>query len=74
MGRLAWKWELATKDREYLTFEKAREYVRNLNLKNTFERDERFRNKLMSSNMPSAASRIYKNKGWKDWADFLGKE
>jgi superfamily II DNA or RNA helicase len=65
---------LATKDREYLPFEKAREYVRNLNLKNTMEWNERFRNKLMPSNIPRAASRIYKNEGWKSWIDFLGME
>ncbi len=28
----------------------------------------------MPLNIPRAVDRLYKNKGWKDWADFLGKE
>ena len=64
---------LATKDREYLSFEKAKEYVRNLNLKNTIEWNERFRNNLIRLYSPGASDRIYKIKGWKGWKDFLGK-
>jgi superfamily II DNA or RNA helicase len=55
-----------------LTFEEAREFVRNLNLKSTKE----WANYCGSGNKPSVIpnrpSAVYKDNGWQGWGDWLG--
>lgn len=56
----------------YLSFEKAREFVWNLNLKN----EDEWRKYLKTENRPwditSNPSKIYKDKGWVSMSDWLG--
>ena len=55
-------------------FYKSRSFVRKLKIKSESE----WRTYASSNNrpdyIPSNASKVYKNKGWKDWPDFLGKK
>ena len=57
---------------EFLPYEEAREFVRSLNLKNKRDWEEWSKNGMRPSNIPSTPNEIYKDKGWKSWADFLG--
>ena len=61
-------------DREFMTFTKAREFVHNLNLKNNFEWRLYSKSGKRPYSIPSSPERKYKKKGWKGWADFLGKD
>ena len=56
--------------KEFLSFKEARKFVRSLSLKGQKEWWEYSKNKL--ENIPSCPHRIYKNKGWKGYKDFLG--
>ena len=56
----------------FLPFEEAREYTRSLNLKNKRDWEEWSKNGMRPSNIPSTPNEVYKDKGWKSWADFLG--
>jgi superfamily II DNA or RNA helicase len=57
---------------EFLPFEEAREFVRSLNLKNNREWSKWSKSGMRPSNIPGDPNTVYKNKGWKSWADFLG--
>jgi superfamily II DNA or RNA helicase len=57
---------------EYLSFEEAREFARNLNLKSAKEWYKWFKRGVRPENIPTNPDRTYKDKGWKSWADFLG--
>lgn len=67
----------ATKLREYLPFEVARNFVRGLNLKSMSEylsyikdfSGKPFKNGL---HLPVAPHFVYKNRGWISWGDWLG--
>ena len=63
----------AYQNMEFLPFEEARAFARSLGLK---KRDEGWHKWAASENrpknIPSSPHRIYKNKGWKDYGDWLG--
>ena len=59
---------------KWLPYQKAREYVVKLNLKNWSEWSEYCKSGKKPINIPNAPKIIYKNKGWKGISDFLGKE
>lgn len=63
---------VATQDREYLSFEQARDFVRALGITNVreWEKYRTFGNK--PKNIPSMPNRVYK--GWISWGDWLGTE
>ena len=61
-------------DREFMPFTKAKEFVHNLNLKNNLEWRLYSKSGKRPYYIPGAPEQKYKNKGWKGWADFLGKE
>jgi len=61
------------KGRNFLSFEEARKYVRKLGLKSKIEYIEWYK-KEKPINLPVRPDSAYKNKGWIDWYDFLGKE
>ena len=63
---------IAPKNREFISFEEAREYVRNLNLKTIKEWIELSKSGIKPSNIPANPAQTYKNKGWISWRDFLG--
>ena len=60
--------------KDFLSFEEAREYARNLGLKSVTEWKRWARSGERPYNIPSNANVIYKNKGWINWMDWLGKE
>ena len=61
-------------DREFMSFTKAKEFVHNLNLKNNLEWRLYSKSGKRPYSIPGSPEKKYKNKGWKGWADFLGKE
>lgn len=65
---------IATKKREYLEFEKCREIVVTFGLKSYDEWREFCKTGQKPKDIPTAANRIYKNKGWISWAHFLGQK
>ena len=62
---------ISSHDRKYHAFEKAKEYVHTLNLKN--ERDWRkyLNSERRSVDIPSHPDKVYKG-SWKGWGDWLG--
>ena len=70
-------WLGTGRTRDYLTYKKARAFVHKLKLENSPEWNSycrgEFKNKRKKpNNIPSAPSRVYKNKGWKNLGDWLG--
>jgi superfamily II DNA or RNA helicase len=66
---------IATTERTYLPFEQARSWARSLNLKNTNEWEKLCAGGLsitLPQNIPAAADRVYKGKGWISFGDWLG--
>lgn len=63
---------IATNLREYLEFEKAREFVQTLNLKSKKYWKEYCNSEIKPSSIPNLPDKVYKNKGWKSWGDWLG--
>jgi hypothetical protein len=58
--------------KDFLSFEEARTFVRNLNLKSQKEWIEYCKLGNMLDNIPSNPQHTYKNKGWISWGDWLG--
>ena len=56
----------------FLSFEKARKFVRKLKLKNTTAWNEYRKSGNKPDNIPSTPNMVYKNDGWIDWPDWLG--
>jgi len=62
---------------KYILFEKAKVFVNALNLKNKYAWEKYCEGTLnlipvKPSNIPDSPGRCYKNKGWTNWADWLG--
>jgi hypothetical protein len=57
---------------EYWPFEKARDYARQIELKSSEEYKEWAKSNEKPKKMLAGPDRAYKNKGWVDWADWLG--
>jgi hypothetical protein len=60
-----------TKVNGYFTFSDSRDFVRSLNFSSR-EEFYQWHTNNKPSNIPFAAWRTYKNKGWNGWSDFLG--
>jgi hypothetical protein len=59
----------------WANFETAKKFALTLNLKSGKEWSKFIKsNQNIEINLPSTADRVYAKKGWKGWADFLGKE
>lgn len=56
----------------YRSYEEAREFVRKLNLSNSTEWRTYCKSGKKPENIPFALDQIYKDTGWKNWAEFLG--
>jgi hypothetical protein len=56
----------------YSPFKEAREFVKNLKLKNYVEWKKYCKSNNLPNSIPRAPDQLYKNKGWTDWGDFLG--
>ena len=68
---------IATQQRRYLTFKKARALVHTLELKNRVEWMQYSEGTLPGKppkpdDLPKAPEMVYKDKGWKGWGDWLG--
>ena len=63
---------ISPKNREFLPFEKSREFVRSLGLKNREEWIKHTKSGKLPKDIPTNAAQTYKNRGWKSWGDFLG--
>jgi len=64
--------KVATYLREYKPFEEAREFVRTLGLKGENEWRKYCTSGEKPDDIPSAPSKVYAEKGWMSWGDFLG--
>jgi superfamily II DNA or RNA helicase len=63
---------IANRNRKYLTYEEAKEFVMKLNLKSQTEWKEYAKSGNKLDNMPMHPNEVYENEGWKGWAHFLG--
>ena len=54
------------------SFKEAKVYARSLKLKNVSDWYKLSKKRILSKDIPLNAERVYKNKGWKGWGDFLG--
>jgi hypothetical protein len=61
-------------NREFLDFAKARNYARNLNLSSRAEWQRFWKENQRPTDIPAKPDRIYSDKGWKGWSDFLDCE
>jgi len=73
-GWVDWYDFLGYEKLEWLTYEEAREFARNLNFKSCLKWREWSKSEMRPENIPATPERIYKDKGWKGWGDFLGYE
>ena len=63
---------VATQNRIFRDFKSVREFVRELNLKNASEWNQYVKSGKLPNNIPTAPNRVYNNKGWINWGNFLG--
>jgi hypothetical protein len=63
---------VATRLREYLPFEDAREFARSLGLKRQEDWKEYCKSGQLPENIPAAVGRVYKDQGWVGMGDWLG--
>lgn len=64
---------IASRSRQYRSFDEARMYVRKLGLKSAAEWKKYCRSGEKPDDIPTKPYRTYINKGWRDWRDWLGK-
>ena len=71
-GWISWPDWLGTTIKKIWDFEKARDYVRRLNIKRVETWREYCKSGKKPEEIPSNPDRTYKNEGWKGWPNFLG--
>ena len=59
---------------DYLDYKDARDFIRKLKLKSAKEFQIYMKTEKRPNNISSRPSSFYKDNGWINWADFLGKE
>ena len=67
------KYELAEKGNK-LEYSEAKKFIKQFGVKSSVKWRDFVKTEQMPYNIPTNPDREYKNKGWKSWADFLGKE
>ena len=65
---------IAPFNREFLSFEQAREFVRSLGIKGQIEWKEYSKSGKRPHDIPSNPNETYKGKGWKGYGDWLGTD
>jgi len=60
--------------KDFLPFEEAKKFVHGLKLKSQTEWFEYTKSGNKPKNIPTSPSQSYKEKGWTNWNDFLGKD
>ncbi len=63
---------VATKNREFMSFEEAKRFIQSTNVKSSIEFRQWANTDQRPANFPYVPYRKYMNKGWKGWGDFLG--
>gem|GEM_PF-1016456 len=63
---------IAPKNREFKTFEEAREFIKKYKFKSIQEYFTWARSEDKPNDIPGDPADTYKNKGWTNWGDFLG--
>ena len=63
---------IADKYKKFMTYKQAKKYIKNLNIRTASEWRTFSKSDKKPSDIPSGASRYYKDKGWVSWNDFLG--
>lgn len=63
---------VAAQQRQYLSYELAKKYVRKLKFKNNKQWREYAKSERKPSNVPSNPEVVYKNSGWEGYGDWLG--
>lgn len=61
-------------ENKYVSYEYAKKYVKDKGIKTSLQWKEFSKLGLRPKNIPYRLDIVYKNKGWKGWNDFLGKE
>ena len=64
---------IAPQDKQFYNYEQAKEYIKTLKIKSSTHWVEYKKINKIDPKMPKGPALVYKNKGWKGWADFLGK-
>ena len=59
-------------DREYLSFDNAREIIQNIKLSSYKEWKRWTKSNVYNIMIPKAPDQVYRNNGWISWGDFLG--
>ena len=72
-GWIDWYDFLGTKKNKYKLFKEARKFARSLNLNSTTEWRNYCKSEKKPEDIPTSVENVYKDKGWVDWNDFLGK-
>ena len=72
MGDWLGTYRVANQLIKYRSFKKARNFVKDLNLKSGAEWTIYCKSGKKPNDIPFQPHGIYKNKGWKGWKDFLG--
>jgi len=65
-------WTIRPRDRVYWSYDKAREFVQKLGLKNTPDWRQFTKSGKLPKEIPANPNQVYKNKGWKSFGDWLG--
>lgn len=65
--------KVANQDKIFMAYIDAKKYVQNLKLRNQKEWNNYCRENKRPSNIPRNPAQAYKNKGWVNWNDWLGK-
>lgn len=63
---------IANQYKEYRPFDKAQQFVHDLEFKNESEWKEYVRSGNKPTDIPATPYRAYKNKGWSSWSDWFG--
>lgn len=65
---------IAPQDKQFYNYEQAKEYIKTLNIKTSTQWGKFKKQNILNAKMPRSPRTVYLNKGWKGWADFLGKK
>ncbi len=74
MGDFLGNNNLSNKDKKYRTFSEVKEFVKQNGIKSAKEWRTFIKQHILPIDIPNAVNRVYKDKGWKGWADFFGKK
>ena len=65
---------IATQDKIFCSYEESKKIAQKLNIKKVSDWKKYARSKNNKLNIPIVPEKVYINKGWVSWADFLGTE